>query len=217
MMVLNYLSLALGLLALISAIALLKALFLKEQLASLQKRSSERIAKLENELSALLDGSFGMGNQLNELQRDMKDTREKQQQLEQRDLGALPYNQAVRMVASGATADQLVNQCGLSRSEADLIMLLHKSSPPVVEPIGTATRDSKAQFDNQFNQPDRVDTSELSANTNREFMDDIAGIDALPDEDGLERLDTIEGDDEPIENQSEQTSSIERANQPKGE
>jgi len=217
MMVFDYLWLGLALLALISTIALGQAILLKKQLAALQKSAGERIDKLENELSALLDGSFGMGNQLNELQRDMKDTRDKQQQLEQRDLGALPYNQAVRMVASGATVDQLVNQCGLSRSEADLIMLLHNSSPPVVEPIGAANRDSKAQFDNQFNQPARADTGELSADTSREFMDDIAGIDDFPDEDGLDRIDKIEDGDEPIENQSEQTSSIERANQPKGE
>lgn len=126
---------AVALLALISLTALIKAVRLNSKLDDRLQDFNARIDKLDNEVSAILDGNFGMGNRIKELQRDLRDTREKQQQLEQRDLGALPYNQAVRMVAGGADADQLVNQCGLSRSEADLIMLLHKSSPPVVEPL----------------------------------------------------------------------------------
>ena len=105
--------------------------------ASLERR----IDLLENELSALMDGSCGMGNQLQEMHRDLKGVIERQQQLDQRDLGDLPYNEAMRMVARGAGVDDLVTSCGLSRSEAELVMLLHKSSPPVISPEPPAVED----------------------------------------------------------------------------
>jgi len=204
---------ALGLFALVSTIALIMAISLKSRILRQEESAGARIDKLENELSALLDGNFGMGRQLHELQRDLKDTREKQQQLEQRDLGALPYNQAVRLVATGATVDQLVDQCGLSRSEADLIMLLHKSSPPVVEPLQGAVHEGDAEPDRGLDlPPNKLDED------NRQFMDETGQIDDLAEEEGISALDGIEDIDEPIETQSEVvSSSIERANQPKGE
>ena len=99
-----------------------------------QASLEQRIGLLEHELSALMDGSCGMGSQLQEMHRDLKGTIERQQQLEERDLGELPYNEAMRMVTQGADADDLVGSCGLSKSEAELVILLHKSSPPVVSP-----------------------------------------------------------------------------------
>jgi len=91
-----------------------------------------RIKTLEEEMSALMDGTFGMGDQLEQVKMDLKIAIEKQQQLDQRDLDSLPYNQAVRMAGQGASVDELVQQCGLSRAEAELVLLLHKQSPPVV-------------------------------------------------------------------------------------
>lgn len=124
-----------GSLGIVSLVALALAVSLRNRLAATELALGNRIREIEGELSAILDGTLGMGQHLQDVQRDLKDTREKQQQLEQRDLGALPYNQAVRMVGSGAGVDELINHCGLSRSEADLVMLLHKKSPPVVTPM----------------------------------------------------------------------------------
>lgn len=105
------------------------------KLAELEHRLGEEIRQQRNELSAILDGTLGVGKQVQVLSRDCKDLKERQQQLAQSDLGALPFNQAMRLVAEGADADQLVESCGLSRSEAELIFLLHKKSPPVIEPL----------------------------------------------------------------------------------
>lgn len=124
-----------GSLGIVCLVALTLVISLRGRLAAAEAALSNRVEKIEGELSAILDGTLGMGQHLQEVQRDLKDTREKQQQLEQRDLGALPYNQAVRMVGSGAGVDELINHCGLSRSEADLVMLLHQKSPPVVTPM----------------------------------------------------------------------------------
>lgn len=52
-------------------------------------------------------------------------TMERQTDLEQKDVGSLPYNYAIRLVEMGATSDDLVENCGLARVEADLIALVH--------------------------------------------------------------------------------------------
>lgn len=37
-----------------------------------------------------------------------------------------PYEQAIRMAQSGASTDEIVNICGLSKSEADLVSMMHR-------------------------------------------------------------------------------------------
>lgn len=93
-----------------------------------EQRLERKIDQLEGELSAMMDGAFGVANSLQEMEMSLKDTTQRQQQLQQRDLGNLPYNEAVRLASKGASADDLVEHCGLSRSEAELVELLHKKS-----------------------------------------------------------------------------------------
>jgi|GEM_PF-1743909 len=91
-----------------------------------------RLKNLDNMLSAVMDGTFGMGEQLKGVTRDLQDTKRKQEQFERQDSGSVPYNQAVRMVANGANTDELISSCGLSKAEADLVVMLHHQSPPIV-------------------------------------------------------------------------------------
>lgn len=93
----------------------------------------KKIAVLESELSAMMDGAFGVANHLQQVEMNLKDTAQRQEQIQQRDLGNLPYNEAVRLANKGANVEDLVEQCGLSRSEAELVELLHKNSPPLVD------------------------------------------------------------------------------------
>lgn len=209
-MMLDFAWITLSLLVLITIVALVRSFLLQSRLTKLEKNSGERISKLENELSAMLDGNLGMGNQLSELQRDLKDAKEKLQQLEQRDLGAMPYNQAVRLVSNGATVDQLINQCGLSRSEADLIMLLHKNSPPVIEPLGEAWHEGfdTSELSNMDKLPERDQPPIVARN---EPFGTAEIKNSLTDE--FEDIDEKLEEDEPIENQERIPSSIERASQ----
>lgn len=37
-----------------------------------------------------------------------------------------PYEQAIRMAQTGATTDDIINVCGLSKSEAELVAMMHR-------------------------------------------------------------------------------------------
>ena len=96
-----------------------------------EQQLMNRIVVLESELSAMMDGAFGVASHLQKVEINLKDTVQRQEQLQQRDMGNLPYNDAVRLASKGASVDELVEHCSLSRSEAELVAMLHKKSIPV--------------------------------------------------------------------------------------
>ena len=45
--------------------------------------------------------------------------------MEQRDLSSLSFTQAARLVGLGASTEDLKQSCGLSQSEAELLLRMH--------------------------------------------------------------------------------------------
>ncbi|MEW6677860.1 MAG: DUF2802 domain-containing protein [Pseudomonadota bacterium] len=73
---------------------------------------------------------------LDEIQEDIAALKTRVEKLEQRPVpdGGLDeqkslHAEAARMARTGASAEELANQLGISRTEADLIIALHKSEP----------------------------------------------------------------------------------------
>jgi len=119
---------------LVAVAALMQAKRSAREAQDNEQRLTQRIEVLEKELSAMMDGAFGVANQLQKVESNLKSTVHQQEQMQQRDMGNLPYNDAVHRVSKGADVDELVEHCGLSRSEAELVEMLHKkSSPPVID------------------------------------------------------------------------------------
>lgn len=98
---------------------------LKLQLLEARQETHLLIKALRNENHAMGSGAIGMGHRLVEVEKRLNSTMERQMEIEQRDPGSLPYAYAVRLVEMGASVDDLVNNCGLARVEAELITLVH--------------------------------------------------------------------------------------------
>lgn len=65
-------------------------------------------------------------DRLTKLNQDLRYLRERQERLQLRgDNNASAYDQAIKLVQRGADVDELINVCGLSRGEADLVIMLH--------------------------------------------------------------------------------------------
>lgn len=181
-------------------IALLALLLTGVSLALLQRRAREaqqreqrlleRIGVLENELSAMMDGAFGVASQLQKVETNLKSTVQQQEQLQQRDMGNLPYNEAVRRVSKGANVDELVEHCGLSRSEAELVEMLHKKAqPPIVAesvdaPVGHRMTISEEELPQPDELADQWATAQPGENSERadagEKSEDELGMDNAP-------------------------------------
>lgn len=115
-------------------IATLVALLLGQRRLALRQRELQasldgRIARLDSKLGEYQQSNIRMGEELLALRERLAQLDNKQQRMEQQDVQSLPYNQASRLVSMGASLDDLMQACGLSRSEAELMLKLHGNKP----------------------------------------------------------------------------------------
>ncbi|WP_185266164.1 DUF2802 domain-containing protein [Halopseudomonas xiamenensis] len=121
--------LLLGLLLGVLVAAMIGGILAQRRLAQRQleqeARLSGRLDKLAQKLTEYQQSNIRMGEELITLREKITHLENKQQRLEQQDLHTMPYNQASRLVGMGASLDDLMQSCGLTRSEAELMLKLH--------------------------------------------------------------------------------------------
>jgi hypothetical protein len=102
-----------------------------------QRRAAARqdavLRSLQNDLRALCNAAVGMGDRVNQMERRLRQVAERQEalglrqdQLNQDDPEARSYTQAIKMAHKGAAVDDLIEVCGLSRGEAELVAMMHR-------------------------------------------------------------------------------------------
>jgi hypothetical protein len=102
-----------------------------------QRRAAARqdaaLRSLQNDLRALCNAAVGMGDRVNQMERRLRQVSERQEalglrqeQLNQEDPEARSYTQAIKMAHKGAAVDDLIEVCGLSRGEAELVAMMHR-------------------------------------------------------------------------------------------
>ncbi|EZQ14060.1 chemotaxis protein [Halopseudomonas bauzanensis] len=91
----------------------------------LKAATEVRLDKLNQRLAEYQQSHIRMGEELISLRNKLSQLENKQQRLEQQDMHTMPYNQASRLVGMGASLDDLMQSCGLTRSEAELMLKLH--------------------------------------------------------------------------------------------
>ena len=84
------------------------------------------IDTLKQTVGALCSSAVGVDKRVNRLERMGRDLEERQESIEQHgQYGDPPYSDAIRMVQEGAGSDELIDELGISRDAADLIILMH--------------------------------------------------------------------------------------------
>ncbi len=112
--------------ALLSLLALVSCIVLFKRMRQYERRQQVLVGLLRNEIQAITNSSIGMGRRVVEIEQKLNNTAEKQLELENRDPGAMAFNQAARLMEMGANVDDLVESCGIGRPEAELMALLHQ-------------------------------------------------------------------------------------------
>ena len=102
---------------------------------SLKKQYAKQLKvnrRLLDDNRALSQSAVGMGQKVLETERRINQVLKKQFAI----LNAQPdhpsYDQATRLIAMGASEDDLVNSCGFSHAEAELLLSLNKGSGAAV-------------------------------------------------------------------------------------
>lgn len=109
-----------------------------------QQAQQVTMLSLQRDLRALANAAVGVGGRVLEIERHQRNstsvaskTEDKQQTtanfqqsplapVEYYNSSSQPYEQAIRMAQTGASTDDIVHLCGLSKSEADLVSMMHR-------------------------------------------------------------------------------------------
>lgn len=124
--------LGLGLLALVLGIlvtVIKKKLALQAQSLALLNDQLEIQQKHINSLSEGVNevraGSMGMGSKLKQVTTELEKLQRQQDELVNADPDQRLYSTATRLVATGASVEDVMRECDLPRGEAELLISLH--------------------------------------------------------------------------------------------
>lgn len=92
------------------------------------RTNTELLQRTQNDLRALISASLGMGERMQEVERRQRRLAERQEQLDIYDAANQnqSYEQAIRMAQGGSKTEELIDICGLSETEAELIKIMHR-------------------------------------------------------------------------------------------
>jgi uncharacterized protein YneF (UPF0154 family) len=102
---------------------------LDENMASLigaNQRNEQQIKRMDEELHEIRSGNIGLGNKVKELISVIQTTQVKQEELAHQDPQSRFYNQATKLVANGATMEDVMRECDIPKAEAELLFSLHQ-------------------------------------------------------------------------------------------
>lgn len=85
------------------------------------------IHRLQNDVHALCVGAVNMGKHIDALEHKVRRLAERQDQLELRNPLEQTYAHAIRLAQRGADVDQLMENCGMARGEAELLLRIHRA------------------------------------------------------------------------------------------
>lgn len=86
------------------------------------------LEQAQSDVGALCIGAVGVARRINRIEGKLRIQNERQDMLETHEPSHQVYSQAVRMAKKGADLDELVSTCGLSRGEAELIVMMNNGA-----------------------------------------------------------------------------------------
>lgn len=96
------------------------------EIRKLREQLKDRCETLGRELHATASGSMGVGQRVVTCERQLHELRGILEEMRQNDPLRISYDEASRLVDLGADIDDLMNTCGISRPEAELVSALRK-------------------------------------------------------------------------------------------
>lgn len=97
------------------------------------RRVEARLAGLRDERRRLMEaveglssGAVAQGERIARVEQELRRLKERLSMLGSRESGSEAFEQAIRMARKGQPAEEIAEACGLSRVEADLVVLIHQ-------------------------------------------------------------------------------------------
>ena len=110
----------------ILCLMVVQGLITRHQIHKLRAELKARCEDLGRELHATSSGSMGVGQRVVACERQLHELRSTLDEMRQNDPLRISYDEASRLVDLGADIEDLMNTCGISRPEAELVSALRK-------------------------------------------------------------------------------------------
>lgn len=108
------------------AVLLIVLIFRLRALSSRLTHIEHRQGSQQVSINGLTAGAVGVDNRVRGIEERESAIEHRQESIEnQQSQGETPFGEAIRLVQQGATAQRLVEELGLSQSEASLITMIH--------------------------------------------------------------------------------------------
>jgi len=85
---------------------------------------TDLVDDLGKDLQGISHGSMGVGRKVLQLEKQIEQLEIKIEEMQKNDPSKVSYSEAARLVELGAGVDDLMNSCGISRPEAELVSAL---------------------------------------------------------------------------------------------
>jgi len=103
------------------------ALVIKRSVTLSERATVDLVDELSKEIQGISHGSMGVGRKVLMLEKQIELLEARIEEMQKNDPSKVSYSEAARLVELGAGVDDLMNSCGISRPEAELVSALTES------------------------------------------------------------------------------------------
>ena len=96
-----------------------------KQLKQFTALQQTQLKDLSHELQAMTSAAYGVGKRINQLSAQIRELDDRQEEFDLKEQGAQSMQQAIALVHKGASIEELMETCEMSRGEAELLMMVH--------------------------------------------------------------------------------------------
>ena len=96
-----------------------------KQLKQFTALQQKQLKDLSHELQAMTSAAYGVGKRINQLSAQIRELDDRQEEFDLKEQGAQSMQQAIALVHKGASIEELMETCEMSRGEAELLIMVH--------------------------------------------------------------------------------------------
>ncbi|MFV1873254.1 MAG: DUF2802 domain-containing protein [Oleiphilus sp.] len=100
------------------------ALVIKRSFTLSERATNDLVDNLAEEVQGMSKSAIGVGRKVLELEKHIAVLEAKIEEMQKNDPAKVSYSEAARLVELGAGVEDLMNTCGISRPEAELVRAL---------------------------------------------------------------------------------------------
>ena len=96
-----------------------------KQVKQFTAMQQKQLKDLSHELQAMTSAAYGVGKRINQLSAQLRELDDRQEEFDLKEQGAQSMQQAIALVHKGASIEELMETCEMSRGEAELLIMVH--------------------------------------------------------------------------------------------